>query len=85
MKVFKIIHIDCQEATLRCLKQHEEPLSFISRIQLKIHMRICKPCLEFARQVEWIQQSISKRSSHEGISFPESKKLTLQNKINESL
>nr|MBP6315340.1 hypothetical protein [Chitinophagaceae bacterium] len=85
MKVFKFIHIGCQEATLRCLKQREEPLSFAARIQLKIHMLLCKPCLEFARQVEWIQQSISKRSSHEGISFPESKKATLQNKINESL
>lgn len=85
MKLFKFIHIGCKEATLRCLKQHEEPLSFVARIQLKIHLIICKPCLEFARQVEWIQKSISNRGSHEGISYPKDKKSALQKKINETL
>jgi hypothetical protein len=85
MKLFKFIHIGCKEATLRCLKQYEEPLTLTGRIQLKFHLILCKPCLEFARQVEWIRQSISKQGSHEGISFPESKKQTLQNIINESL
>ncbi len=81
MKLFKFLHLGCKEATLRCMKQHEEPLSFAARIQLKLHLLICKPCLEFSRQIQFIHQSILKFSNYEEISFSEAQKKVLQEKV----
>ncbi|NBC24808.1 MAG: hypothetical protein GVX78_04245 [Bacteroidetes bacterium] len=48
--------INCKQATQRIEKEAEGKLSFMSRLELHLHLLMCKPCVRFKKQ--W--QSIAK-------------------------
>ena len=81
----KSIMITCKEATHLISIQDEEKLSLSSKLKLKLHLILCKTCLYFAKHVEILKSSIKNLVNDPNISFSETKKMELENKIKENL
>lgn len=85
MKLFRFLMIACKDATLLCSKQAELRLSFRERMQLKIHLLLCKPCRYFSKQVSLLLQSYRKFAEQQSATWSEESKEALQKKINDLL
>ncbi len=49
-KLMNLLVLSCQKATLLIEKGHVSSLGFMDRIQLSIHLRICKHCSNYQKQ-----------------------------------
>lgn len=49
-KLMNLLVLSCQKATLLIEKGHVQPLGFMDRIQLNMHLKICKHCSNYQKQ-----------------------------------
>lgn len=49
-KLMNLIVLSCQKATFLIEKSHDKPLSFLDRMQLSMHLKICDKCAGYQKQ-----------------------------------
>lgn len=87
--VMKILLLSCKKATLYIEKSHEKPLSFIEKLQLHFHLKMCDKCLEYRKQSFIIEKALKSHQkkvidpSH--LTLSENFKTLIQNKIDSNL
>jgi len=54
-KLMDFIVLSCHKATFLIEKSHTTPLSFLDRIQLKMHLTVCKKCPLYSQQSLFIE------------------------------
>ncbi len=57
----KLIHFfffTCKKATLFIEQQQNTPLSILNSFKLKIHLRVCKACSNYAKQSKLIENAL---------------------------
>lgn len=74
----KII-LSCLKATELVEKKQLVPLSYVEKIQLNFHMKICKKCLDYEKQSILIDKAIGKiyNNPKEHIKMEENKKSSM--------
>lgn len=77
--------LSCLKATLLIEKRNVLPLSFIQRIQLKLHLRICDKCTTYEKQSVLIDTLLKNRLKREDISVNNSLSLNVKSKINKEI
>lgn len=71
--------IRCKTAAELLCQSLDSPLSRWQRLQLRLHLWLCRPCAEFAKQNDMILESIEKRfaaSQEEGLPDPQLEQLS---------
>lgn len=58
MKLMQIIILSCKKATFYSSIKNFKKLKLINRLQLKLHLILCKDCYEFDHQSQIIDQSL---------------------------
>ena len=81
--------LSCKKATFLIEKSQVRRLSFLQRLQLKMHLKICDGCFNYQRQSRLIEGLL--KSAHTDFSTPtgfklsEKSKSLIQKKIEENL
>lgn len=65
-KLMNIIVLSCRKATLLIEKSHNEPLSFIDKAQLSMHLKICDKCSGYQKQSLLIEKIL--QANHQNLS-----------------
>ncbi|MDP2388087.1 MAG: hypothetical protein Q8M29_17055 [Bacteroidota bacterium] len=78
-KLMNLIVLSCQKATLLIEKSHDKPLSFMDKLQLNIHLKICDKCAGYQKQSLIIENAL--KSNHQSFSNPSDFKLADTSKI----
>ncbi|MEX2239521.1 MAG: zf-HC2 domain-containing protein [Burkholderiales bacterium] len=50
----------CEQASKLSSRAMEEPLGRLQRIQLSLHLMLCRHCKNFSRQIEFLRRSSRK-------------------------
>lgn len=82
------ILLTCKDATLLICKQQEDAASFKEKIQLKIHLLVCKFCSLFFKQSNQLHEHLKTTHKEEELlilALDEQTKIALQEKINNKL
>jgi hypothetical protein len=58
MGYFSRILNNCNETCIMALRSKEEKLSFRKRLEMKIHLSICKCCQNFTKQSDMMDDSL---------------------------
>jgi predicted anti-sigma-YlaC factor YlaD len=81
--------LSCEKATFLIEKELDDKLSFIERLQLKVHLSICKLCHAYHQKVRFMDKAMRKLADKENNTnyFSEEEievqKKKLNDKINE--
>jgi hypothetical protein len=59
--VVKDATLFCKKATFLMEKSYTQPLSYREKIQLKIHLSICKNCFKYEQQSRLIEQVLKNK------------------------
>lgn len=78
-KLMNIIVLSCRKATFLIEKSHNEPLSFLDKVQLSMHLRICDKCAGYQKQSLLIEKVL--KANHQNLSNPSNFKLSDTSKI----
>jgi len=78
-KLMNLIVLSCQKATFLIEKSHDTPLSFIDRLQLSMHLKICDKCSGYQKQSLLIEKAF--KANHKNFSNPSNFKLSDSSKI----
>lgn len=63
-KLMNLMVLSCKKATFLIERSYGKPLSFLEKLQLKIHLKICDKCAEYQKQSHMIENVfIFKRQS----------------------
>lgn len=73
----KILKIDCKHATYLISKQQETKLSFLDKLKLKLHIKVCACCSLFYKQMDQIA-SLLKLKPKENITLSKTKKQEIE-------
>jgi len=88
-KLIHLIVLSCKRASLLIEKGHHQPLSFIDRIQLKMHLSICDKCTEYQKQSFLIENSMKNNIGYfltvSGFKLSDASKTRIQKAIEENL
>ena len=68
-----IIMLSCNKATLLIEKSHAEPLSFVDRMKLKMHIAICDKCAGYQKAKRLLRMFL--KSNHQSFQNPANLKL----------
>lgn len=52
--------ITCKEATALAAKSQDASLTFKQRIQLRIHLCVCRLCTRYVRQLQFLKQALQR-------------------------
>lgn len=74
-----LIVLSCQRATLLVEKSHAHPLSFMDKLQLRIHLKICDKCADYEKQSLLIENTL--KANHHNFSNPSALKLANTSKV----
>ena len=74
-----LIMLSCKKATFLIEKSHDTPLSFIGKLQLSMHLKICDKCSRYQKQSLLIKKVL--KSNHKNFSNPSNFKLSESSKI----
>jgi hypothetical protein len=56
----RLIHIvSCREASRLLSRREEQPLAAVERFKLALHLRVCRACTRFARQLVFIRRALA--------------------------
>lgn len=84
-----ILVLSCLKATLLVEKQNSRPLSFMDKLQLSMHLKICSKCANYQKQsvlIESVLKSTSVTiSSSSNFKLSDVAKIRIQKVINENL
>ncbi len=72
-KLMNLIMLSCHKATFLLEKSVDMPLSFMDRIQLSMHLKICDKCAEYQKQSSLINTLLRNKAKN----FNNSKDLKL--------
>lgn len=73
MKLMSSLMISCKKASFLIAKKEEQKFTFIERINLAIHLAMCKFCKAFEKQSSYISKQVKRLTS--------SAELTTEDKI----
>lgn len=73
-KLMNLIMLSCRKATLLIEKSHTQPLSFIDKVQLRMHLAICDKCAGYQKQSLLIENIL--KANHKNLSNPSNFKLS---------
>jgi hypothetical protein len=76
-----LLILSCMRATFFIEKSHAGPLSFINRLQLKMHVAICDKCSAYQKQSLFIEQVLRSHIKP----FPNPKQMTLSKPAKEAI
>ena len=62
--------LTCKEVTELASKQQDTPLPFKQRIQLKIHLMMCKFCNRYLKQLDFLKTAIQRIDNHPPHTLP---------------
>lgn len=84
--IYKLI-IPCEKVTMMLEKDAVGQLSFIQRIRLRYHIKICKWCAIYAEKMMFIDQLLRKKYKKEdkNLNLQESEIQDINNKVKEKL
>lgn len=82
MSIMNKLVLSCEEATLYVIKKSEGKLGLIGRLQLSIHLAICKFCKAFDIQNELINHSLH---HHHNLSKEETLSVSQKDKLKQAL
>jgi hypothetical protein len=88
-KLMHILMLSCKKATFLIEKGNNNPLSFMDKLQLTMHLKMCNKCADYQKQSILIENVL--KSNHVIISNPsnfklsDTTKLRIQKAINENL
>jgi hypothetical protein len=55
----RLTHIvSCREASRLLSRREEQPLASVERFKLALHLRLCRACTRFARQLVFIRRAM---------------------------
>ncbi len=74
-----ILMLSCKKATFLIEKGNSKPLSFMDRVQLTMHLKMCSKCADYKKQSVLIENVL--KSNHINISNPSEFKLSDASKI----
>lgn len=81
--------LSCQKATLLIEKSHSNPLSFVERIKLKVHLSMCDKCTEYKKQSVLIDNALKANRRNipnsQDLKLSESSKAMIQKALDEKL
>ena len=69
-----LIMLSCRKATFLIEKSHDKPLSFIDKLQLSMHLKICDKCSGYQKQSLLIEMVL--KVNHKKFSNPSNFKLS---------
>lgn len=78
-KLMNIVVLSCQKATLLIEKGNSKPLSFMDKLQLNMHLKMCSKCADYQKQSVLIENIL--KSNHKNFSNPSNFKLSDTSKI----
>ena len=88
-KLIHLIVLSCKKASLLIEKGHHQPLSFVDRIQLRMHLSICDKCTEYQKQSFLIENcmknNIQEFLKSSGFKLSDTSKIRIQKAIEENL
>jgi len=88
-KVMDFIVLSCKKATFLVEKAHSHPLSFIEKVQLHMHLKICSRCANYQKQsllIENLLKNEGKRLSNPTeIRLSDKSKFRIQKSVEENL
>lgn len=73
-KLMNLIVLSCHKATLLIEKSHNQPLSFLDKVQLSMHLKICDKCVGYQKQSLLIENVL--KANHQNLSNPSNFKLS---------
>ncbi len=78
--------ITCKEATFLISKKQQDKLNWFERLQLNLHLMMCKYCRRFAEQVSFITKAIASlkkkvMNQSAGVSLSDEKKQLIKKKL----
>lgn len=81
--------LSCKRATLLIEQSHHQPLSFLARLQLNIHLKICEKCTRYKKQSFFIENAIKANTNSllnlSGIKLSDPAKSRIQKEIDKNL
>lgn len=60
MKLMDKMILSCKQATFYCSVKNFKKIGWLKKIQLKIHLKMCRDCFLFNQQSELIDKTIEK-------------------------
>ncbi|CAN5180779.1 hypothetical protein BH09BAC5_BH09BAC5_03140 [soil metagenome] len=61
-RLMNILVLSCQKASFLIEKGHASPLSFMERLQLNMHLKICDKCAAYKQQSRIIESLLQKQA-----------------------
>lgn len=71
--------LSCKKATFLIEKGNSKPLSFMDKLQLTMHLKMCSKCADYKKQSVLIENVL--KSNHLNISSPSEFKLSDTSKL----
>jgi hypothetical protein len=75
----KILNISCKRASYLASKKEAGTASFLDKLKLKLHYKICSGCRRFAEQTTFIGKKAKQTHNHESAALSKEKKDNLKN------
>lgn len=73
--------LDCKQATEMVLKKRTEKLGFMDKLNLFMHLSLCKFCSMFEKQNALIDEGVQKLDDLQLENLPEASKIRIGEKI----
>lgn len=64
--------LNCRQVTERASALIDDELSWMQRLQMRLHLAMCKHCSRFVRQLRLLRDLVGQRRQPAGESLPES-------------
>ncbi len=88
-KLMNLIVLSCQKATFLIEKSHDKPLSFLDKMQLSMHLKICDKCSGYQKHSLAIENILKHNSSDysnpSNFKLSDTSKALIQKTIDENL
>lgn len=75
----QILMLSCKKATFLIEKGNSKPLSFMDKLQLSMHLKMCSKCADYQKQSVLIERIL--KSNHVNASNPSNFKLSDTSKL----
>jgi hypothetical protein len=78
-KLMHILMLSCRKATFLIEKGNSKPLSWMDKLQLTMHLKMCSKCADYQKQSVFIENVL--KSNHVNISNSSNFKLSDTSKL----